>query len=233
MAPRRGDDQGARVQPQPLHAEPLGERAIQRALAVGAVADQGMREMFEVAADLVASPAQRLDLDQRHAAGRVAADGKRPFVTGQPAIAGDSRDTRLAGGRQFRVAGQRVIDFAGVGRPAAHQREVAFAHATGFERRAQRARSLEAAGEHEHAGSRLVEPVHRPQRLGELFAQERERAAGFVGIERGRMDQQPRRLVDRDEILVDVQDRQLGGRVHRMPAQRARHAFATVNRSSA
>ena len=45
--------QPLRMQPQPMHAEVGGHRAVQRPLAVRGVAQDGVGDVFQVAADLV------------------------------------------------------------------------------------------------------------------------------------------------------------------------------------
>lgn len=68
--------QPLRMQPQPLHAEVGGHRAVQRPLAVGGVAQDGVGDVFQVAADLVAAA---LEGSASSSATRVV--GKRSSVT--------------------------------------------------------------------------------------------------------------------------------------------------------
>lgn len=48
------------MQPQPVQAEPLRDRAVVSTLAMGAVTDQGMGDLFEVATNLMSPASQGL-----------------------------------------------------------------------------------------------------------------------------------------------------------------------------
>ncbi len=172
-----------------------------------------MRDVLEVAPDLVAAAGQRLDVDERIAAGGMAAVAERPLEAAHAAEVRDGRHPWLAGGRQFRIACQRVIDLAGFRRPTAHQREVLLAHATGFEHLAPLARRLRRACEHQHAAGGFVETVQGPEPLAELLLEQEQGVAVLVRVECAGMHEQAGRLVDGGELGIEVQQGQR--RVHR------------------
>src|SRR5690349_13149134 len=106
-----------------LAAELLAEQAVVTALAIIGVADDGMAEVLQVTAKLVAATGLRLQLDQGVAAGRVATDRQGEFHPGQPPESGD----RVLGLptnplwqvlQPVRLLHQRVIDYPGLGNHA-------------------------------------------------------------------------------------------------------------------
>ena len=96
-------ERGAREQ-QAGAAEVFGEQAVVPALAIGGVADDGVGQMLQMAAQLVAAAAFRVQFDQGVAAARVAVNLPLQFGGGQPAEAGEGA---LDGGCRIR----RVIGF--------------------------------------------------------------------------------------------------------------------------
>jgi len=174
------------------------------------VAKDGVGDVFQMPADLMAAALQGLGFNQgdaRCCKTRVGGDG--PRVAPQHAPACLRRQQRLARRGLLGVAGQRVVDqaFVRIG-PAAHQREVAFAHLALLEHRAEHRCDLGRQREQQHARGAAVQPVHRPHRPAKLVAQQLQRGLVLLRSELGAVHQQPRRFVDGDEVVVEMQDGQ-------------------------
>jgi len=90
----------------------MPERVAAVARPVGRVAHQRMRNVLEMAPDLVAPACQGLDLHQRVAARRMTAVGKRPFEASASAKACRRRQARLARRRLLGIARKRIVDLA-------------------------------------------------------------------------------------------------------------------------
>ena len=164
----------------------------------------------EVAADLVAAAGGRRRLDERVARRLVRPHRPRLhrrreqadlragvlWLGGgfQPVPVGVQRDERAVYRERFRWV-------------AAHDGEVGLLDAALGERRAQKRRGLLVEREAERAARGAVEAVDGPDVAAERVADALERGARGA-VERGAVDEQPRRLVDDDEPLVLVQDRE-------------------------
>ncbi len=101
-------------QQQTLMAEQDLEQAVMPSLAVGRVADDGMRDVFHVPAQLVPAAAKRFQFDQRVPAAGVAIDPMRQLHRGQPTVSGLRWLCRSCGDDSrmlVRHAGQRMIYF--------------------------------------------------------------------------------------------------------------------------
>ena len=172
-----------------------------------------MREVLQVAPDLVAPALDRLAGHQRQArGGEAGVGGDRQLEAALAGPGGLRLQVRLTRGRQFRIACKRVVDDAGVTSwPAAHQREVALAREALGERLPQRAGHLGAEREDEHARGASIEPVRRPHRSAELVAQALQRGVLLVRVDRGAMHQQPGRFVDHREVVVQMEESQRRG----------------------
>ena len=66
----------------------FGKVAVVFALAVGRIADDRMRDVLQVPADLMFAAGERFKFEQGITAGRVAVDGDRQFDGRQPTITG-------------------------------------------------------------------------------------------------------------------------------------------------
>ena len=69
--------------------ELLSKKAIVNPFAVGGITDDGVGNMLEVAANLVATPGQRLGFNQGISAARIAVDRKRQFNGSQSSVLGE------------------------------------------------------------------------------------------------------------------------------------------------
>ncbi|EXI73455.1 MAG: hypothetical protein AW07_02667 [Candidatus Accumulibacter sp. SK-11] len=203
---------GTREQ-QPLAAQQRAKQPVVYGLAMGGVADDRMRDVFQMAAQLMTATAQRCQFEQRVTALRIAVDGVGKLDRRESSIVGD----RLLDGRRgcfaaglvvAEAAAQRMVDLALQRRMSAHDREIALADPTLLEQAAHRARHLAAESEQQDAGSAAVKPVDGVDVTAELVAQHLQRKAALVRVEGGAMDQQPGRLVDRHQMLVTEEDRQ-------------------------
>jgi hypothetical protein len=85
----------------------------------------------------------------------------------------------------------------------------------GFERRSPVLRHSARAGEQQHAAGGLVQAVQREQLLPELVLERAQGGAFLVGVQRARVHQQPGRLVDGDQVGVEVEDGQGVGHEHK------------------
>jgi hypothetical protein len=142
----------------------------------------GCAQVLEVAADLVAPPGQRHGLHQRHAGGvkaRVLRFG--PVPLGQGLKAGLRG---LGGGIGWGVIGSQCVVYRkGLGRPAAHQRQVPLAHCLAHEGHTQRPGGIGMQGQYQHAAGAFVEAVHRMHPLADLVAQRLHHPPGFAGVQ--------------------------------------------------
>lgn len=60
--------------------------------------------------------------------------------------------------------------------------------------------------EEQHTGGAAIETMHRMHMLTDLVAQDLHGEAGFMTVKEGTVDQQSRRLVHRDQVLVAMDD---------------------------
>ena len=183
------------VEGQAVEPEALAEEAVVLALAVAYVADQGMTQVLEVAADLVEAAGQRTGLDESVA-----------FAGCQPAELRDGRHPRPS-----RRPRHRMIDHPFLGRDAAHQGEIALLHFASRELLLQPPRSGGIEGEQQGTAGGPVEAMHRIDPLPNAV-QDDDPLAGQSAV-----DGDPRRLVDGEQEAVAVEDGQIGGRAHRLP----------------
>ena len=202
---------GASQQQAPA-AETLPEEAVVDSLAPGGVADDGVGDVLQVAAQLMLAAGRRGEAHQRVARGRVAVDGLGQFDGGEATVSGDGvqRFGRAVGAELAAVviepARQRMVDDTGFGRPAAHHGEVALVHLVALKLPADLARAGGVEGEQQHARGALVEPVQRMHAPPDLVAQQLHGKARFVAVDVAAMDQQAGGFVDGDEAVVAVED---------------------------
>ena len=103
---------------------------------------------------------------------------------------------------------ERVVDLARLGRVPAHDGQVRPSQRVETNRLAQGRRDLRTEPEQERPGRALVEAVDGVHAPAELAPQELDGEALLVRVEARAVDEQARRLVDRDEVLVAEEDRQ-------------------------
>ena len=195
------------MQPQPLQAQALGPPAVQRALAVGGIANDGVGDVLEVAADLVAAPSVRLGQHQRQArAGEARIVGIWVLHRRQAVKKGLCWLGGCVLGRVVRA--QRMVHLAVQRCPASHHGQVALADLVVFKLHARAAGRFCMQGEQQHAASTLVQPVQRKDMLADLVAQGLHDEAGLARIQSGAVHQPLGGLVDGDQVLVAPQHRQ-------------------------
>ena len=201
------------MQPQALLAQALGPPAVQRALAVGGIANDGVRQVLEVAAYLVAPPGGGHGLHQRSAGGgkaRVAGFGQRQLrQRAKPGVGA------LHGGVRWGIVGaQGVVHFYGGGRPAAHHGDVDLVRGLVLKRLGKRPGRVAVQRHHQHAAGAFVQPVHREDVSAQLVAQGLHHKAGFARVQPCAVHQPARRLVHGHQVVVlpeDVQGLGHGG----------------------
>ena len=192
------------MQPQPLQAQALGPPAVQRALAMRGIANDGVGDVLEVAADLVAAPGEWLGLHQgQPRAGKAAVVSLGVLQRGQARKAGLGR----LGGRVLRgiVGAQRVVHLRMQRRPAAHHGQVALVHLVVFKLAARAAGCLGMQRQQQHAAGAFVEPVERKHMLAHLVAQGLHDKARLARIQARAVHQPSGRLVDGHQVLVAPQ----------------------------
>jgi hypothetical protein len=92
-------------------------------------------------------------------------------------------------------------------------------------------RCLPRAPEQQHAAGGLVEAVQREQLLPELVLERAQGGAFLVRVQRAGVHQQPGRLVDGDQVGVEVEDGQGVG--HGKDAEHKRARSPQVRRAAA
>jgi hypothetical protein len=197
-----------------MAGERLLKEPIVNALAVGRIADDRMRDVLQVAAQLVAPAGDRHQRHQRVASARIASDRIRQLDGGQAAVVRDGLLDRARLRERARFIGfarERVVDAPGQRRPAAHDRPIRLAHTVAFEGLAEPAGRVGIKGEQQHPRGALVQPVDRLHAPADLIAQQLHREAGLVPVDVAAVDQQAGGLVDRDQVFVAVKNLEHGG----------------------
>jgi hypothetical protein len=113
--------------------ELLAKETVVLAVAMGGIADNGVRQMLEVTAQLMATAAQRLSLYQAITAGGITPYREGEFSGGQAAKIGAGRpglNGRGLGGTLIRFIPERIVDGTLLGAMTAHYRKVLFIHLT-------------------------------------------------------------------------------------------------------
>lgn len=195
-----------RMQPQAVHPAISGKRTVLFEIAVSRVAENGMENMLQVAAQLMAASAFRAQGDEAVTRTGMAAVGKRQFVAPQKAQAAVRGLCRAAFLRGQRVKGlQRIINALAC-RPAAHQRQIGFAHLLVFKLRGKLARGVRVAGKYHDARGRAVKAVDRIKTLPDLIAQGLQEKSVRVAVNRRAVHQQSGGFVDHNQRLILMDD---------------------------
>jgi hypothetical protein len=201
-----------------LRGETPLEESVVYPFAPGGVADNGVRDVFEMAPQLVLAAGFGREFEQGISRMRVTIDGRGNLDGRQSAKAGERRPGRRAIRRRqlasvvVEAAAQGMVDPPAFRRPAAHDGEVALDDFVALELAADDARALGVEREQQYAGGALVEAVHRMDMAANLVAQELHGEARFVAVEVAAMDQQAGGLVYGDEVIVAVEDIQHAAR---------------------
>ncbi|MPM96462.1 hypothetical protein SDC9_143625 [bioreactor metagenome] len=178
-----------------------GPPTVERPLAMCGVADDGVRHMLQVAADLVPASGERLGMHQRGARvfkAWVAGDGQ--LQPGDAAQAGASVLHGCVGRGVIRA--QRVVHVAMPWRPAAHQGQVFLVHLMRQKRLRQCPFGAWVQAHHQHAAGALVEPVHRIDMPPQLVAHGLHHKARLARIQPGSVHQPASGLVHRHHMFV-------------------------------
>ena len=173
---------------------------------MGGVADDGVGDVLEVAADLVPPTRLRLGFDQGDAGVRVAVHRDVELPGGQAPHMRE-RVLRRCLGRGV-VRPQGVVHAERRTRPTAHHGQVAFVHLALRELLGHLPCRLRAQPHQQDAGRAFVQPVHREDMLTELVAQGLHDEAGFARVQPGAVDQPARRLVDGQPVALAPKHRQ-------------------------
>ena len=174
---------------------------------MGGVADDGVGQVLQVAADLVAPAGGRLGQHQAGAGAGMARVAGLGQV--QPGQAGDGRVGVLGRRIGWGVVGaQWVVDLCALGRPAAHQGQVLLAHGMRGKGPGQGARGGRVQAHDEHAAGALVQAVHGVDMLADLVAQGLHHEARLAGVQPRAVHQPAGGLVQRHQVLVLPQDGQ-------------------------
>ena len=201
------------MQQQPCAAGISRKGPVVRAFAEGGVANDGVGEVVEVAADLVPPAALRVQFDQCIAAGRVAVIGERQLYGSQPPPAGAGFLWQIFGARIdpfciVRLALQRVVDNAFLAWPATHDGEIALLYLLCGESFRQRACTVTIQCEDEHPGSAAIKAMYGRNLLADLVAQHLHGELGFMAIEYRAMHEKTGGLVDHHKVFITMEDGQ-------------------------
>lgn len=209
MCPWHHKLQAFSVKPEPGNTQMLGHRPIERALAVGGVADDRMRNVLQVAPDLMPAPGERPELELGIADFRIRSVCHRQ---GAPVQYPKKRLCRQAlrprvGSIVFH-AGERMVNLPVTGRPAPHDRAIGFSDPfAAFETLAQRACRARVERKGKDATGGFIEPVQRKHRLPEQLAKRLQDHTCFPAVKCGCMDEPARGFADHGEPIVAVQQR--------------------------
>lgn len=193
-AQRRGVEEEAR------DAESLAEQAVMAALAMVYVAHQRMADMRHVAADLVHSPGERLDVRERITGRRIATYGNGELDAGEAAEA----RARLSG-LFARLLDEGVVDVALIREIAADNGEVRFLHEPLREQVGDSARSFGVEREEEDARRASVQAMDGINPAAEAVSEDRHAGVAIAGFARA-VHEKAARLGDGDEARVAVED---------------------------
>lgn len=206
-------------QHQPRAVEIAGDEAIQVALAIVGISDDGVADMLQMAANLMSAATFWARLDQREAHARVASERDRQFDRCQR-LQICYRRLRRHCARVIAIAVavvavcQGVIDRHGGTDVSSNDGNIVFAHSVGFKQPGQTSSRFVTQSKDQHTGRWFVEPMYRIYVLADLIAQHLHGKACFVAIYGAAMHQQSRWLVDCDEVLIFVKYLQHDRRIH-------------------
>lgn len=199
-----------RMQSLPFEAlkcrDEFGARALRQSgpTPVDRIPDQGVTDMRHVNANLVGSARFKLDFDQSM--------GRKSLVDSIMSDGGFAVGTHRKALAVTAVTSDRKVNGASPGQGPLHQSQILAVNAVGLELLDQDFVGLNRACHHQKSAGILIDAVHdaRTWHLVERGVVVKERVLErSVMVARGRMDNQPLRLVDHDEggILVDDMER--------------------------
>ncbi|GEM_PF-5252433 len=198
------------MKPQALGSQQASQCSVQGTFPVRGIANDRVRDVFEVASELMATASQGLEFNQSAAGGGIRAGHQGQFIALKAAEVGLSRLRRQAiGSVIISHATQRVIYQALSDWPAAHNRKVGLVNITtcgicSDKRPADLARGICIQGKQQNTAGTLVESVDRPNGLAKLVSDGLQGKTGLCCIQPGLVHQQSGRFVHSHEIIVPV-----------------------------
>lgn len=187
-----------------------GSGVVLAQVAVVGVADDGVEDVFHVAAQLVFTACVRDEFCPRVARGRVAGGGlegqfgaRKAAVSGLGFLEGGFG---LGFGDFVGLIFEGVVDESVVGQISAHDCPVGFACGFLFELLRQQAGGFGVKGKQEDAGCGAVEAVGGIDVLSDLVAQGLHDELCFVAVEPASVDKHSGGFVDSDDAAVAVED---------------------------
>ena len=191
-------------------AEVGGSGVVLAQVAVVGVADDGVEDVFHVAAELVFAACVRDEFCPGVARGRVAGGGlegqfgaRKAAVSGLGFLEGGFG---LGFGDFVGLIFEGVVDESVVGQISAHDCPVGFACGFLFELLRQQAGGFGVEGKQEDAGCGAVEAVGGIDVLSDLVAQGLHDELCFVAVEPASVDEHSGGFVDSDDAAVAVED---------------------------
>ena len=195
---------------QPPHAIEAREEAVVRPFAIGRITDDRVRQVRKVAAELMPTSGVRPQPQECVAAARVAVHAVG-YLEGLDPLVARARGLRRPPGRRQHVVldrSQCVVDLAALVGPATHQREIPLPDLRAREGLGQVACGPGVEREGKRAGGTLIETMHGVDMAAELVAEHLHGEARLACVDRRAVHEQARGLVDDDEPVVAVEDRQ-------------------------
>jgi len=189
------------------------EQAVVAAVAVGGVADDGVKDVLQVAADLVPPPGAGSDLQQRVAGRGEGPDGKRQFRRGQAPEGGNRflGDVSAAPPflKTFRNLPQRVVDDGFFAGDAPHDCQVGLADPPLLESVGGAGGRFRRKGEQQHARGGAIQTVHRIDTATCQGPRQLQGEYRFMPVQVAAVHEHAGGLVDRQEMVVPVKDGKL------------------------
>jgi hypothetical protein len=179
------------------------------AISMGGIANDWVRQVFEVAAQLVTATTKGLGLYQTIAAGGVTPHRDRQLDGGQAAIIGAGRpglDGWSLGGSLIWFVAQRIVNGALLGAITAQYRQILFAHLTAGKDFGRPASRLRREAKEQNPRGRFIETMYRIDALAKLITQQLQQKPSFPSIDRTAMYEQTGGLVDRHQVLIKVKN---------------------------
>jgi len=201
---RQGQFRGGQEQPGTFQV--LLQKPVVLVVTVAAVTEDGMRQVAQVAPDLVRATRVGHGLHQRIAAGGIAPHRQGQFHGVQ------ARKARQGGlGRPLPVdrrliPGQRYSHLAAFGNVAPHDSQIDLRYILTGKSPVQRAGRAGAQGEHQHTGGRPVQAMNGIQPGAYLITQFLQHVATTTRIARPAVDLDPRRFVNGHQVVVLEKD---------------------------
>ena len=176
------------------------------------VADDGVKNVLQVATKLVFAPLQRLQFGEAVARGGMSpVAGERHFAARQTAVASQRLLRRflalaVAVGDFVGEIGERVVNFARLIQPAAHHGVIGLAQPLCRNLLTEQTGGVGVQREQQHAAGGPVETVCRIAFQPGLLMQQLQHGHGGMAVKRAAVYGDARRFVDGDEMRIAVED---------------------------